>query len=54
MYGWLGLIGLVVATMGAAALALVFASLSKRRPMQSGPYAYAREAYGDVAGFTNA
>lgn len=54
VYGWLGLIGLVVATLGAAALALVFASLSKRRPMQGGPYAYAREAYGDVVGFTNA
>ncbi|WP_058235150.1 amino acid permease [Devriesea agamarum] len=53
-YGWLGMIGLIMATVGAVALALVFASLSKRRPMQGGPYAYAREGYGDFAGFTNA
>lgn len=54
IYGWVGMIGLTIATIGAIALALVFASLSARKPMQGGPYAYSREAFGDFAGFTNA
>lgn len=54
IYGWVGMIGLTIATVGAIALALVFASLSARKPMQGGPYAYSREAFGDFAGFTNA
>jgi APA family basic amino acid/polyamine antiporter len=53
-FGMAGLVGFVAATVGAIALAFIFASLSRRIPAQGGPYAYAREGFGDVAGFTNA
>lgn len=53
-YGMIGLIGFFIATLGAIALALVFANLSKIIPAQGGPYAYARKGFGDVAGFMNA
>ena len=39
---------------GALALALLFASLSRRLPADGGPYAYARVAYGNAVGFVNA
>jgi basic amino acid/polyamine antiporter, APA family len=53
-YGMAGLVGFLVATLGSAALAMVFAALSRIIPAQGGRYAYAREGFGDVAGFLNA
>lgn len=54
-YGMLGLAGFVLATLGAIALGLVFASLSAKMPgVQGGPYAFAHIGFGDVAGFINA
>jgi APA family basic amino acid/polyamine antiporter len=41
-------------TVGALALAMLFASLSRRLPADGGPYAYARVAYGNGVGFANA
>lgn len=53
-YGLLGLLGFVMATIGALTMSLVFSALSARIPAQGGPYAYARDGFGDVAGFLNA
>ena len=39
---------------GALALALLFAALSRRLPADGGPYAYARVAFGNRLGFVNA
>src|SRR2546423_816210 len=39
---------------GAIALALMFAALSRRLPADGGPYAYSRAAFGNVVGFFNA
>jgi APA family basic amino acid/polyamine antiporter len=41
-------------TIGALALALLFAALSRRLPADGGPYAYARVAFGNKVGFLNA
>src|SRR5215475_11335774 len=41
-------------TIGAIALALMFAALSRRLPADGGPYAYARVAFGNRVGFFNA
>ena len=35
-------------------LAMLFASLSRRMPADGGPYAYARAAFGNLVGFSNA
>jgi APA family basic amino acid/polyamine antiporter len=53
-YGMAGIVGFLIATVGAIALALVFASLSRIIPAQGGPYAYEQEGFGDGAGFMNA
>jgi len=53
-YGPIAIVAFGVVSIGAVALALMFGSLSKRTPADGGPYAYAREAFGDFAGFTNA
>jgi APA family basic amino acid/polyamine antiporter len=53
-YGPISLIAMALTTIGALALALMFASLSKRLPADGGPYAYARAAFGNLAGFSNA
>jgi APA family basic amino acid/polyamine antiporter len=45
---------MVLTTVGAIALALMFAALSRRLPADGGPYAYARVAFGNVTGFFNA
>jgi APA family basic amino acid/polyamine antiporter len=50
-YGGLGLIGWLVSTTGSVLLALVFARLSRLNPAAGGPYAYTRQAFGDLAGF---
>ena len=41
-------------TIGALALAMLFASLSRRLPADGGPYAYARVGFGNALGFANA
>jgi APA family basic amino acid/polyamine antiporter len=53
-YGPITLISMGLTTIGALALALLFASLSRRLPADGGPYAYARVAYGNKVGFVNA
>lgn len=53
-YGMLAIVGLLVVTVGAIAVGLVFASLARRIPRAGGPYAYAHEEFGDLTGFTAA
>lgn len=53
-YGTVSLLAFVVLTVGAVALALVFGRLARRNPRTGGPYVYAREAFGDFAGFLSA
>ena len=53
-YGPISLVALGLTTVGAVALALMFASLSRRMPADGGPYAYARVAFGNLVGFSNA
>ena len=45
---------MALTTVGALALALLFAALSRRLPADGGPYAYARVAFGNRLGFANA
>lgn len=51
LYGLYSLWGWLFSTAGALVLAWVFSDLSRRAPRSGGPYAYAREAFGDFAGF---
>ncbi|WKX73269.1 amino acid permease [Streptomyces sp. XD-27] len=53
-YGTVSLLAFAVLTVGAIALALVFGRLARRDPRTGGPYIYAREAFGDFAGFLSA
>jgi len=53
-YGPITLVSMALTTVGAIALALMFASLSRRLPADGGPYAYARVAFGNRIGFFNA
>jgi APA family basic amino acid/polyamine antiporter len=50
-YRGLSLVGWVISAAGSICLALVFAQLAGFRPASGGPYAYTRQAYGDLAGF---
>ncbi len=50
-YGGISLVGWLFTTAGSLLLAIVFMSLSRSYPRIGGPYAYAREAFGDFAGF---
>ncbi|MFD5580048.1 amino acid permease [Streptomyces pseudogriseolus] len=50
-YGTISLLAFGVLTVGAVALALVFGRLAERDPRTGGPYVYAREGFGDFAGF---
>jgi APA family basic amino acid/polyamine antiporter len=52
--GPISIIALGLTTVGAVALALLFAGLSRRLPADGGPYAYARAAFGNGIGFTSA
>ena len=52
--GPITLVSMALTTVGAIALALMFAALSRRLPADGGPYAYARVAFGNVVGFFNA
>jgi APA family basic amino acid/polyamine antiporter len=53
-YGPISLFAMALTTIGALALAYMFAALTKRLPADGGPYAYARAAFGNLAGFSNA
>ncbi|MFB6527292.1 amino acid permease [Streptomyces sp. NPDC056399] len=53
-YGTISLVAFGILTLGAIALALVFGRLAHRHPRTGGPYVYAREAFGDFAGFLTA
>jgi basic amino acid/polyamine antiporter, APA family len=53
-YGPISLVSMGLTTVGALALALLFAALSKRVPASGGPYAYSRIAFGNKVGFANA
>ncbi|HUO71161.1 MAG TPA: amino acid permease [Solirubrobacteraceae bacterium] len=53
-YGPITLISMGLTTIGAVALAALFAALSRRLPAHGGPYAYARVAFGNRVGFANA
>jgi basic amino acid/polyamine antiporter, APA family len=53
-YGPITLVSMGLTTVGAIALALLFAALSRRLPADGGPYAYSRAAYGNPLGFANA
>jgi APA family basic amino acid/polyamine antiporter len=53
-YGPISLVSMGLTTVGALALALLFASLSRRVPANGGPYAYSRAAFGNPLGFANA
>jgi APA family basic amino acid/polyamine antiporter len=53
-YGPVSLLAFGLVSVGAIALALAFKSLNKRVPGSGGPYLYARDAFGDFAGFLNA
>jgi APA family basic amino acid/polyamine antiporter len=53
-YGPISLVAMALATVGAVALALMFAVLSRRIPAEGGPCAYARAAFGNGFGFSQA
>ncbi|MGZ4706376.1 MAG: amino acid permease [Acidimicrobiales bacterium] len=53
-YGPISLFAMALTTVGAVALAYMFAALTRRLPADGGPYAYARAAFGNMAGFSNA
>jgi APA family basic amino acid/polyamine antiporter len=53
-YGAISLFAMAIATAGAIALAIMFAVMSRRLPADGGPYAYARAAFGNGIGFSNA
>ena len=52
--GPISIVAMAVTTVGATALALMFAVLSRRLPADGGPYAYARAAFGNGTGFASA
>jgi APA family basic amino acid/polyamine antiporter len=53
-YGPISLLSFGLVTIGAIALALTFRALNVRITASGGPYVYARDAFGDFAGFLNA
>lgn len=50
-YGSLSLVGWVLSALAMIAVAMSLGSLAKRIPKIGGPYAYTREAFGDLTGF---
>ena len=54
VYGPITLVSMALTTVGALALAVLFAALSRRLPADGGPYAYARAGFGNPLGFINA
>lgn len=53
-FGWLSVPAFVVVSIGSFLLALCFSDLARRTRVSGGPYVYAREAFGDFAGFLGA
>ena len=53
-YGPISLVSMGLTTIGALALAMLFAALCRRLPADGGPYAYSRVAFGNPLGFANA
>lgn len=53
-YGPISLAAMAASTVGAVALAFMFAVLSRRVPADGGPYAYSRIAFGNAFGFSQA
>src|SRR3954464_4975156 len=53
-FGPISLVSMALTTIGALALAALFAALSRRMPAEGGPYQYARIAFGNRAGFATA
>ncbi|RVX41520.1 amino acid/polyamine/organocation transporter (APC superfamily) [Nonomuraea polychroma] len=51
VFGPISLVAFVLVTIGAIALALTFRDLAVRLPGAGGPYVYARDAFGEFAGF---
>lgn len=52
--GPISIVSWLITGVGAMLLALVFANLGRAYPRTGGPYAYAREAFGDFVGFQTA
>lgn len=50
-YGRISLLGWLLSSAGAVALALVFCRLVRRLPAAGGPYAFTRAVFGDFTGF---
>lgn len=50
-YGILSIAGWIITSFGAVMLALMFCRLARRNPKVGGPYAYARDAFGNLTGF---
>ena len=50
-FGGASLVGWLLSAAGSVLLALVFARLSRAYPAAGGPYAYTRQAFGDVPAF---
>lgn len=50
-YGSMSIIGWILTTVGALALALVFSYLSRWIPKSGGPYTFVRHVFGDFMGF---
>jgi APA family basic amino acid/polyamine antiporter len=50
-YRGLSLVAWLISAAGSVMLALVFAWLARQMPATGGPYAYTRQAFGDVPGF---
>lgn len=50
-YGGFGIAGWIISTAGALCLASVFSFLSRIEPAAGGPYAYTRQAFGDLPAF---
>ncbi|MYW01208.1 amino acid permease [Streptomyces sp. SID3343] len=53
-YGTISILAFALVTVGALAIAVIFGKLGARIPAAGGPYAYAREAFGEFPGFLNA
>jgi APA family basic amino acid/polyamine antiporter len=53
-FGTVSILAFGIVTLGALALAVVFGRLGRRLPASGGPYAYAREGFGEFPGFLNA
>jgi APA family basic amino acid/polyamine antiporter len=50
-YGGISIVGWLVSTAGALALASVFAALARSTRRSGGPYVFAQKAFGDLGGF---